>query len=99
VARRGYRYGPRRGYGYSRHSLGSEYARRHIEQARQLSEELGGSDEDVKKYFFRLPSQELRPILDAYEQRYGRVAREYAERTLPRWRSREVTMSGDSGRG
>lgn len=33
-------------------------------------------------------------VLDAYEQRYGSKAREYAEVTLPKWRFGQVNMSG-----
>jgi len=77
-----------------RSRAGSERARRHIEEAHRLSQELGGSDEDVKKYFFSLPSNQLRQILEAYQEKYGREARLYAEKTLHKWRSGQVTMSG-----
>lgn len=73
---------------------GRRRALQHIEEARKLSEELGGSDEDVKQYFFSLSANELRPILDEYERKSGRQARDYAEQTLPKWRSRRVNMSG-----
>jgi hypothetical protein len=71
-----------------------ERALQHIEEARQLSKELGGTDKDVKAYFFSLPAHPLRTILDAYEAKYGREPREYAEVTLPKWRSGKVKMSG-----
>ena len=41
-----------------------------------------------------MPPNELRQILKQYEQKYGHNAREYAEQTLPKWRSENVTMSG-----
>jgi hypothetical protein len=87
MARRRYR-------GNYRSNYGRERALRHIEEARQLSEELGGSDKDVKDYFLSLPAQQLRVILDAYEQRHGGAARKYAEKVLPKWRTGRVTMSG-----
>lgn len=59
-----------------------------------LSAELGGTDHDVKNYFFGLSPAELRPILEEYGRNYGASAREYAELTLPKWRAGSVAMSG-----
>lgn len=73
---------------------GVERALQHIEDARRLSEELGGTDKDVKSYFFSLPSNRLSVLLDDYQQKYGSRAREYAELTIPKWRSGAVAMSG-----
>jgi len=74
--------------------IGLERARQHIREAEQLSRELGGTDKDVKKYFFSLPRPELKQILDDYEREFGRSPREYAEQTLPRWKSGQRKMSG-----
>jgi hypothetical protein len=79
---------------YSRRSIGHERALEHIRQAKELSRELGGTDEDVKKYFFNLPAEKLNAVLDSYEKTYGRQAREYAMSTLPKWKSGQVSMSG-----
>ena len=79
---------------YGSRSVGHERALQHIKEAEQLSQELGGTDKDVKAYFFSLPTHQLRTILDAYEAKYGRKPREYAEVTLPKWRSGRVKMSG-----
>ena len=79
-----------------RRSASETAAKRHIEAARALSLELGGADRDVKDWLFALPARELAPIFDDYEVRHGAVAREYAENTLPRWRSGRVTMSGQT---
>jgi hypothetical protein len=67
-----------------------------MEEAGIFSREVGGNDEDVKKYFFSLSARERRPIFDEYEKRYGRPAREYAERTVPDWRSGTTGMSGQT---
>ncbi|SLN72318.1 hypothetical protein [Oceanibacterium hippocampi] len=83
-------------YGYRSHDIGWERALQHIEEAKELSRELGGTDKDVKAYFFSIPLHQLKTILDEYEAKYGRKAREYAERTLPKWRSGQVTMSGQN---
>ena len=82
--------------GYSRRKLdyGRSRALEHIEAADQLSRELGGTDKDVKSYFFALPPSEMASLLDEYEQRYGKSAREYATNTLSNWQSGRVQMSG-----
>jgi hypothetical protein len=69
---------------------------RHIREAKHLTRELGGTDQDVKRYFFGLSPAELRPILNAYEREHGRGAREYAEATIPQWRSGARQMSGQN---
>lgn len=86
----------RSNYGYRSRDVGLERALQHIEEAKELSRELGGTDKDVKAYFFSLSPNQLKSILDEYEARHGRKAREYAERTLPKWRSGQVTMSGQN---
>ena len=60
----------RRSYYHAR-DIGLERALQHIEDARRLTAELGGTDQDVKEYLFSLSRQQLGPILDAYEQKYG----------------------------
>jgi hypothetical protein len=88
----------RRRYRRSGYDAGRARALRHIEEARIFSREIGGSDEDVKKYFFSLSPAQLRPVLDEYEARHGHAAREYAERVLPRWRTGRTKMGGDSAK-
>ncbi|WP_430415295.1 hypothetical protein [Parasphingorhabdus sp.] len=83
----------RRSYGGSR-SVGLERALQHIEDAKNLTRELGGTDADVKQYFFNLPKNQLNGVFDAYEQAFGAEPRQYAEKTLPAWRSGRVKMSG-----
>ena len=73
-----------------------ECAIQHIREAKELSRELGETDTDVKEYFFSLSPSQLRPILNAYERQYGRGAREYAEETIPEWRSGRRRMSGQN---
>ena len=90
----GRRYGHSRRYTYRKRDPGREAALKHIEAARRLSAELGGTDKDVKAYFFSLDPRELRPILDEYERQFGRSARDYAEQTIPRWRNGSRKMSG-----
>lgn len=85
---------------YRRHSnyygrrSGYDDAKEHIRQAQVLSVELGGTDKEVKEYFFSLDSLKLDKLLVQYESKYGAQAREYAQETMPNWRSGQVQMSG-----
>jgi hypothetical protein len=81
---------------YGGHDRGYEFARAHIEAGRQLSAELGGTDEDVKKYFFDLHPTDLAIILDLYEHHYGSQARAYAKNTIEKWRVGRVQMGGQT---
>lgn len=93
MARR--RYG-NRNYRYSSRSrdAGYEAAMQHIEEARQLTIELGGTDQDVKQYFFSLPANERMKVLDAYGREFGRDKQSYAEKTFNDWKSGRRKMSG-----
>jgi len=73
---------------------GREAALEYIREARALSVELGGTDKDVKRYFFGLDRKQLAPILDTYEVEFGTLPRAYAEETMPLWRSGRRRMSG-----
>src|SRR5262249_25101723 len=75
-------------------NAGLERARRHIEEADALSQELGGTDKDVKEYFFALPPRELVGVLEEYGRQFGDKAKEYAIETIPRWKSGGRRMSG-----
>ena len=88
------RYRNNRYHTYGSSSSGHERALQHIREAEALTRELGGTDEDVKKYFFSLSVLQLKAILDKYEKQYGNSARLYAEETLPKWRRGQVHMSG-----
>lgn len=87
------RYRRRGSYTYKRNA-GHERARAHVAAARRLTTELGGADEQVKEWFFALPTRELSRILDIYEKEYGASARQYAEKTIPKWSSGQVQMGG-----
>lgn len=73
---------------------GRERAAQHIREAEALSHELGGTDKDVKSYFFSLAKEKLLLVLDEYEQKYGTDARDYAEKTMTKWSSGKTKMSG-----
>lgn len=80
-----------RRHGYD---AGQEAAPRHIEEAREFSREIGGTDKDVKDYFFSLEAGTLDKVLSEYGRIFGSEAEDYARKTLPRWRSGATTMSG-----
>jgi hypothetical protein len=80
-------------YGSGR-SDGYERARQHIEDAHRLSRELGGTDVDVKRYFFALPEKQLEVILVEYGTKFGSRPEEYARETMHKWQSGKVQMSG-----
>jgi len=88
-----YRYHDSRRYRYGKRA-GSEEARRHIREAEAFSRQMGGTDRDVKQYFFSLEKQQLEPILIEYGKLHGSDAEQYARETLPKWRSGTVKMSG-----
>ena len=79
---------------YPHRITGYERALQHIREAEKLSKELGGTDEDVKQYFFSLPPNKLQAILKDYGIQYGKSKRDYAEETLPLWRTGKRKMSG-----
>jgi hypothetical protein len=82
-------YSPRRG-----RSAGQQAARRHIQEANQLTQVLGGTDNLVKNFLFDLPPKDLDEVLAKYGDAFGRSAEEYARITMPLWRIRKVHMSG-----
>ena len=85
---------PRRSGNYRPRSAGMERALQHIEDAKRLSHELGGTDQDVKTYFFSLSKSQLDPILREYGRIHGSSSKSYAEDALPKWKSGKVQMSG-----
>lgn len=79
---------------YPSHSAGREAAQKHIEQARAFSREIGGTDADVKSYFFSLSGPVLDEIFLAYGKAYGSKAELYARETFQKWKSGSTQMGG-----
>ena len=77
-----------------RRNIGLERALQHIEDAKQLSAELGGTDKDVKEYFFNLPKNKLDKLFNSYGKQYGNDVKEYAIETFDSWKSGSRKMSG-----
>lgn len=91
---RTHRHGKRYRRGYQSSYDGNEAARRHIQEADEFSREIGGTDTDVKAYFFSLPYGDLDSLLTEYGRLYGQVAEDYARETYTAWRSGQRRMSG-----
>ena len=87
-------YGARTRRSRSRQQWDEERREQHVLEAREFTEEMGGTDQEVKQYFFGLDSRQLRDVLQAYGDRYGWKAQEYAEVTFHAWRSGRTRMSG-----
>ena len=79
---------------YRKTNYGLDRALQHKREAEALTRELGGTDKDVKDYFFRLLPDELSVVLDEYQKRHGLQARDYAAQTIQKWQTGRVTMSG-----
>jgi len=75
-------------------NYGKQAALRHIHQARAFSHEIGGTDEDVKQYFFGLTGRALDDIFSAYGRENGAQAESYARNTYERWKVGSTQMSG-----
>lgn len=76
-----------RNYGY-------EKAKQHIEEANRLTAELGGTDKDVKKWFFSLNSSQREIIFRKYGAKYGATKEEYARVAFTDWKIGKKKMSG-----
>lgn len=80
--------------GYKKNIGGNKFAERHIQEAEAFSTEIGGTDKDVKEYFFSLSRTELNAILSQYGIEYGSSAESYAREAFSRWKSGATKMSG-----
>jgi len=81
-------------YARGRHNAGLQAARKHIREAEEFADEIGGAVEDVKSYFFSLPQSARDEIFAAYGKKYGSDKESYARATLPKWKTGKTKMSG-----
>ena len=75
-------------------NTGLERAKQHIREAEELSAELGGTDQDVKKWFFSLNESKLKKVFSLYGDAYGPKKLDYAQETFAAWKSGKRKMSG-----
>ena len=86
-------YRKRRG---KRYTAGQRAAIRHVEAYQALHQRLGPIVTDVRSMLFDLPRVRFARLLESYGARYGAAAQAYAEKTMPRWRSGAVKLSGQT---
>jgi hypothetical protein len=87
-----------RRYSNSRASYASQIRDRHVREAEEFSEEIGGTDKDVKEYFFSLSGSELANILSEYGRLWGEKSEDYAKVAFPRWKKGSTRMSGQTAK-
>lgn len=79
---------------YKNRSIGYQKALEHIHDAHKLSNELGGTDKDVKQYFYSLDKKTRTNFFTEYGIKFGEKAKNYAIETFPKWKNGKVKMSG-----
>lgn len=84
----------RRGRYYKARSAGHNAAIRHIQEAREFSRSVGGTDEDIKKIFFNLTNNSLNKLFEVYGRDYGADKESYARNAYHKWKSGHTKMSG-----
>lgn len=90
-----YRYGHKKSnYRYRKRNIGAEIAAKHIAEGDDFIAEIGGSVQDVQKYFFSLNNNRLNVVLNKYENEFGEKAGQYARKTFPKWKNGSTKMSG-----
>jgi hypothetical protein len=62
----------------------------------ELSHRYGELFQEVKEAFLYMPYPELCVLLDEYRATYGDEAHDYARRTIHKWRSGRVRMTGET---
>ena len=82
-------------------NYGAERAKQNIQEAKDFELEVGGSVEDVKKYFFSLEGSKKEEILSLYGLKFNKAtsgnkpnAEEYARQAWEPWASGKRKMSG-----
>lgn len=65
-------------------------------KAAKLQRKFGGATDEIKRAFFAMDTRKMNALLQRYGQIYGDKAEDYARRTMPKWRSGEVNLSGQT---
>ena len=61
----------------------------------RISATYKGIEGDVRALFFGLDAVTLKDVFNAYERRYGKGPRNYAQKAYSRWKDGSVQMSGE----
>ncbi|TRZ55980.1 MAG: hypothetical protein D4S02_16685 [Rhodocyclaceae bacterium] len=75
---------------------GREYWTHPVSRFSQLKSILGDAVYDIRRTFLELNEQMLQRLLTVYGERHGDSAAKYARKTLPKWQSGAVTLSGQT---
>lgn len=62
----------------------------------KLHNQFGGAVEEITRAFYAMDVRTMDALLQRYGQIYGTKAEDYARKTMPKWRSREVKLSGQT---
>lgn len=62
----------------------------------KLQRKFGGATDEIKRAFYVMDTHKVNALLQRYGQIYGAKAEDYARRTMPKWRSGEVNLSGQT---
>lgn len=73
---------------------GQDWAEYHQRNREAVSRFFAGVDDDIREIFFNLEESQLRLVFSRYEARYGKGARQYAQRVFKKWETGKVRMSG-----
>lgn len=65
-------------------------------KATKLKKQFGGAIEEISRAFYAMDSRNMSALLQRYGQLYGDNAEDYARRTMDKWRSGEVKLSGQT---
>lgn len=74
----------------------SYYGSYAVSKRQELSSTFGGIDRDVERLFLNLDRDDLDELFAYYEEEHGRSAATYARNTYPKWKRREVQLSGQT---
>lgn len=84
-----------RNYGFRRR-VPSYYWHNEPSKATILERKFGGAAEEITRAFYAMEAFKMDALLGKYGQLYGDKAEAYARKTMPKWRSGEVKLSGQT---
>ena len=85
----------RRSYSrYNNRGSKNHAAIKHAREGREFSWSVGGTDKDVKSYFFNLPKHRFDAVLTLYGKAHGKSAESYARGNYTKWLNGSRQMSG-----
>ena len=65
-------------------------------KATKLHKQFGGATEEITRSFYAMDNRKMNALLQRYGQLYGVKAEYYARKTMDKWKSGEVKLSGQT---